>query len=188
MRVAIFNNFLSHEAQRAGWLRPSLEEANDRHACNICLSEFNALTGRGQRRFGHKYIRLLQFIFCVYVDIFWLVWQKETVYTSKLRVFDGFINPALIIVNAGMGDIDVHHIYSNSLDAGVRKYIRGRHEGFEPSLQIRNFEQNKKASKFESLLIYNYTLAGHVSLGWNQIYLSLLTMYEKLRELEEQYA
>ena len=42
--------------------------------------------------------------------------------------------------------------------------LRARHKGFEPQQQIRKFAQNKKASKFESLLICNNFMAGEVGL------------------------
>lgn len=49
--------------------------------------------------------------------------------------------------------------------------------------QIENLTQNKKASKFESLLICNSTLAGEVALNWNTIYPSLICMALKLEKL-----
>lgn len=60
--------------------------------------------------------------------------------------------------------------------------INGRHKGSEPGQQIRKLEQNKKASKFMSLLICNNLMAGYVSQNWNTVLPSLILMYEKLEQ------
>jgi hypothetical protein len=70
-----------------------------------------------------------------------------------------------------------------SILSGFENELGGRHEEFAPQQQIRKFEQNKKASKFENLLICNNVMAGHVSQFWNTIEPSLICMYDKLSEL-----
>ena len=49
--------------------------------------------------------------------------------------------------------------------------------------QIRSASQNKKASKFESLLICNSKMVREIDATWNPIYDSILLMYQKLRDL-----
>lgn len=110
MNIAVFNDFISYKAQRTGRFCACLVEANDRHTRHICLTKFNTLTGRWQRYFGDKYVGILQFVLCVYVDIFRLVRQEEVVGDRKPRLFDRLIQLVLVIVTAGVGNVNVHRL------------------------------------------------------------------------------
>ena len=46
--------------------------------------------------------------------------------------------------------------------------------------QIKSLKQNKKATKLVSLLICNNLLVRQVDCRWNQVYESMLLLYEKL--------
>lgn len=74
-----------------------------------------------------------------------------------------------------------HSIYDTSF--GVRNETHCRHKGFEPQQQIRKFGQNKKASRFVSLLICNNNLAGRESDGWHPLVADFILVGQKLEEL-----
>jgi hypothetical protein len=50
--------------------------------------------------------------------------------------------------------------------------------------RIQSISKNKKASKIESLLICNNYMVRLVDSRWNQVYASLMLMFEKLSLLE----
>ena len=84
--------------------------------------------------------------------------DEHTVVEQMLRHSGIYKWLIFLDIKSWVDKVFFHTVYHSS--SSVRSKTNGRLVGFEPILQIRNLMQNKKASKYEDLLVCNNILAG----------------------------
>ena len=81
-------------------------------------------------------------------------------FTQFLCFFDNMLDGCVKLLFGSYRTKYVKLVHATDYILVFENTCRGRHKGFEPRQQIRKLDQNKKASKIESLLICNNALAG----------------------------